>query len=281
MNKLSILLLVFLLASCLNNREHQDDTPVAKVYDDYLYLTELEEIVPPGLSMEDSVLVVKDHIDKWILNQLLLYQAEQHLTLDEKYLERQIEDYRASLLIFKYEQNFIQQKLDTVVKADEIEEYYNQYSSNFILNNNMLKGIFVKIPRSAPETWKPRRWYKSEDPDHLKELEEYCFNHATEFDYFDEEWIRLDQVLPKLPRLYMSPENLLRYRKSLEVKDSTYYYFLKISDYKLKGTVTPLELVAEDIRSILLNKRKIRLIQELETNIYNDALNRGNFTKYN
>jgi len=280
MKRLSIIL-AFLLAACLNNREHQDDTPVAKVYDQYLYLSELEEIVPPGLSMEDSISVIKDHIDKWILNQLLLYQAQQHLTMDEKYLERQIEDYRTSLLIFKYEQSFIQQKLDTVVNEDEISEYYDKYSSNFILNNNLLKGIFVKIPRSAPQTWKPRQWYKSNNPDHLKELEEYCFNNATEFDYFDEEWIHLDQVLHKLPQLYMSPENLLRYRRTLEVKDSTYYYFLKISDYKLKGTVTPIELVKEDIRSILLNKRKIRLIQELETDIYNDALNRGNFAKYN
>lgn len=278
--KISILFL-FLFAGCLNSRQNTDDPPVAKVYDEYLYLSELEETVPGGLSPEDSLQVANDHINKWIRNQLLLYQAQQNLSIDDKYLERQIEDYRTSLLIFKYEQSYIEEKLDTFVQDKNIEEYYNQYSSNFILNNNILKGVYVKVPRSAPQTWKARRLYKSEEPDHYKELEEYCFNHAEEFDYFEEEWIPLGEVLPKMPNLYMSPENLLRYRKHVEVKDSTYYYFLKISDYRLEGSVTPLEIVKDDIRSILLNKRKIQLIQELEARIYNDALDRGNFIKYN
>lgn len=279
MNKLTVLLVLFLFG-CIHSGK-QDDTPVAKVYNESLYMSELQEIVPRGLSMEDSLVVVKNHIDKWIRNQLLLYQAEQHLTIDEKNVERQIEDYRTSLLIFKYEQSYIHQKLDTLINENEIEEYYDQYSSNFILNNNLLKGIFVKLPRSAPQTWKARRWYKSNNPDHLKELEEYCFNHASEFEYFDEEWTLLNEIISRLPAIYMSPKNLLKYRNHFEVKDSTYYYFLKISDYKLEGSVTPLERVKGDIRSILLNKRKIQLIQELEANIYNDALNRGNFIKYN
>ena len=278
--KLSLLIIV-LLMGCLNSRQKTDDPPVAKVYDEYLYLSELKETVPNGLSPEDSLQVSNDHIDKWIRNQLLFYQAQQNLSLDEKYLERQIEDYRTSLLIFKYEQSYIEDKLDTLIQDSLIEEYYNQYSSNFILNNHILKGVFVKVPRSAPQTWRARRLYKSDEPGHYKELEEYCFNHAEEFNYFEEEWVMLNEVLPGMPRLYMSPENLLRYRKHIEVKDSTYYYFLKISDYRLEGSVTPLEIVKDDIKSILLNKRKIQLIQELEASIYNDALDRGNFIKYN
>jgi len=281
MKKLCVFLSVIFLSACLGNGKRTDDTPVAKVYDEYLYLSELEEVVPRGLSLEDSILVVKDHIDKWIRNRLLLYQAEQHLSLEDKYIERQIEDYRTSLLIFKYEQSYIAEKLDTLISDQEIKEYYTSYSSNFVLNNNLLKGFFIKLPRTAPQSWNARRWCKSSDPEDFKLLEQYCFEHATEYDYFEEDWTRFDQVLPKLPRIYMSPQNLLRGRQYYEAWDSTHYYFLKISDYELEGSITPMEIVAEDIRSILLNKRKIQLIQELEANIYNDALNRGNFAVYN
>ena len=111
-------------------------------------------------------------------------------------------------------------------------------------------------------------------------MEQYCYANATKFDYFEDVWRYFPEILKNMPEIYSRPENILKYRKSYEVKDSTYYYFLKISDFRLEGMVTPLELVREDIRSILLNKRKIQLIQELETNIYNDALNRGNFTLY-
>ena len=275
-----IFFLVIFLAGCLNSGKKAQEIPVAKVYDRYLYVSQLQDIVPPGLTAEDSVLIVKNYVEKWIRNQLLLFQAEQYLAPEEKDVERQIEDYRNSLLIFKYEQNFINNKLDTIVKEKNIEDYYNSYSSNFILNNNLIKGIFIQVPRSAPEIYKIRSWYRSDNPDNIKQMEQYCYANATKFDYFEDEWKYFPEILKNMPKIYSRPENILQYRKNYEIKDSTYYYFLKISDYRLEGTVSPLELVRNDIRSILLNKRKIQLIQELEANIYNDALNRGNFTVY-
>lgn len=279
MSKLYFLLSI-LLISCFGPANKQDDPIVAKVFDDYLYLSELEEIIPKGLSLEDSLLVTRDHIDKWIRNRLLLNQAQLNLSEEAQNVERQIEDYRTSLLIFKYEQSYISQKLDTMITDEEIEEYYNNYSSNFILNNHLLKGIFMKIPRSAPQSYKARNWYRSEKPEDLKELEEYCFNNATIFDYFDEDWTYLNEILSKMPKIYTRAETILSRYKFYELNDSTYRYFLKISDYRLEGAVTPLEIVKEDIASILLNKRKIQLIQKLESNIYNDALNRENFVVY-
>lgn len=276
----AIILLAILLTGCMNRSKKNGEIPVAKVYDKILFESQLQDIVPPDLSAEDSVLIVKNHLEKWVRNQLLLFQAEQYLAPEEKNVARQIEDYRTSLLIFKYEQNYINEKLDTLIKDKNIEDYYNNYSSNFILNNNLAKGIFIQVSRSAPEIYKIRSWYRSNNPDHFQQMEQYCYDYATKFDYFEENWKNFNDIVKIMPALYTSPENILRYRKNYEVKDSTYYYFLKISDFRLEGSVTPLELVREDIRSILLNKRKIQLIQELEANIYNDALNRGNFIIY-
>ncbi len=275
-----VFLFILLLAGCLGSRKRVNDIPVAKVYEKYLYASQLQGIVPSGLSREDSLLIVKDHIDKWIRNQLLLFQAEQYLSPEEKNVERQIEDYRTSLVIFKYEQSFINEKLDTVIREKDIEDYYNNYSSNFILNNNLIKGLFIQLPRTAPEIYKIRLWYRSDKPDYIRQMEQYCYANATKFEYFEDNWKYFNEILKEMPVIYTRPENILQYRKSYEVKDSTYYYFLKISDYRLEGTVSPLELVRGDIRSILLNKRKIKLIQELEANIYNDALNRSNFVLY-
>jgi hypothetical protein len=280
MKKAILIYLVFLLPGCTNNRKLANDLPVARVYDNYLYKSQIKGIVPYGLSTEDSLLVIKDHIDKWVRKQLLLYQAEQNLSEEEKNVEKQIEDYRTSLLVFKYEESYINQKLDTVITDKEIEEYYDSYSPNFILNNNLFKGIYVQVPRTAPEIYKIRRWYRSDDPEHLKDLESYCYNYATKYEYYEEKWIYFDEILSNMPDLYLRPENLLKYRKNFEIRDSTHYHFLKISDYRLARAVAPMEFIKEDIKSILLNKRKIQLIQELEANVYNDALNRDNFNIY-
>lgn len=278
MNKLLLLLVIGLIISCAQNGNTELDPPVAKVYEKYLYHSDLTDVIPAGLSPEDSLIVTKDHIDKWIHNQLLLYQADLNLTEEEKNVEKQIEDYRATLLIFKYEQEYIKEQLDTLITDEEIEEYYKNYSSNFILNNHLLKGLYIRVPRYAPDIWRVRRWYRSENPEDLTALESYCFEHATEYKYFEEDWVYLSDILKEMPRIYIKPENLLRYRNNYEVKDTNYYHFLKLSDYRLESSVAPLEFIEDDIKSILLNKKKIQLIQKLESNIYNDALNRENFS---
>ena len=194
-------------------------------------------------------------------------------------VEQQIEDYKTSLLVYKYEESYINQKLDTSITKEDIEDYYNSYSPNFILNNNLFKGIYIEVPRTAPQRWKIKEWCNSNDPEYIKELESYCYEHATKYEYYDETWVYFDEILEKMPKLYIRTENLLK-RKYYEIWDSTYYHFLKITDYRLASSVAPMEFIEDDIKSILLNKRKIQLIQELEANVYNDALNRENFNIY-
>jgi hypothetical protein len=279
-NTALFLLFGIIVFSCSKRRNSQEDPILAKVYDNNLYSSQLTGIIPEGISDQDSLLVVKDHIDKWVRNQLLLHLADMNLDESEKDVEQQIDDYRTSLLIFKYEQNYIKEKLDTLIPDLEIEEYYNSYSSNFLLNTNLVKGRYIKIGRSAPDLWRVRKWSKSDDEEDIKKLETYCYENSAEYSYFEEEWMIFNKVLQDMPKIYMKPETLLSNRKSYEAWDTNYCHFLKISDYRLESSVAPLDYIKNDIKSILLNKRKLQLIQELEANVYNDALNRGNFSIY-
>lgn len=280
MNRILLFIFASVLLSCTSTKNKADDPLLAKVHDKYLYSSQLSESFPNELSPEDSMLLLNDHIDKWVRNQLLLHIAEMNLSEKEKNVEQQIDDYRTSLMIFKYEQNYIKEKLDTVISEDEIEEYYNNYSSNFLLNSNLVKGRYVRVSRSSPQIWKVRRLSKSEKEEDLKDLEAYCYENSADYQYFEESWMQIDKILGQMPKIYMTPENLLRYRKSYEVRDTNDYHFLKISDYRLQSTIAPLDYIKDDIGSILLNKRKLQLIQQLEANVYNDALNRGNFNIY-
>ena len=281
MNKvLSAFIAILFLWACSQTNDNPEDAPVARVYDEYLFVSDLDDIIPKNLTEMDSLALVTDYIEKWVQKQLLLEKADENLTQEEKDVDKQINDYRSSLLIFRYEQNLIQQKLDTNISKEDIQTYYDENASNNILNKNLVKGIYIKVPRSAPNIWNIRRWYKSDKEEHIKELEAYCYQHAKEIDYFDDEWVQFEQILDKMPPLYNSPKNILQYRKNIEVRDSSYYYFLRILDYRLEGTVAPLEYVEYNIKSILLNKRKIKFINRLEADIYNDALNRGNFNIY-
>jgi hypothetical protein len=275
-----LLLSSFTLLSCNSNKPKTQNIPVARVFDNYLYTSDLQEAIPCGLAETDSLALVKDIIDKWVRKHLLLNKAEENLTAQEKNVEKQIEDYRLSLLIFKYEQSLIQQKLDTNITQKEIEDYYNQNSSNFILNENLVKAVFIKVPKTAPDIWKLRRWYLSNNESDVKSLEAYCYQYAEKYDYFDEDWVQFKLLLEQMPEIYSTPKNLLTTRSSIELSDTTSIYLVRIMDYKLEGTVSPLESVSNNIKSIVLNKRKIQYVNRLESEIYNNALNHGNFTIY-
>src|SRR4030042_4092433 len=171
MYRFASLILFVILLSCKNDIRLPEEKPVARVLDKTLTVADMQEIFPEGVSPEDSVQIAKNFIEKWVRQQLLLNKAELNLTEDEKDVKEQIENYRSSLLIYKYEQILMKQRLDTTIRSEEIEEYYNQNTSNFLLNQNIVKSIYIKVPRSAPEIYKLRQWYRSDDPESLKNLE--------------------------------------------------------------------------------------------------------------
>lgn len=275
-----ILFFVVFAFSCSKSNNEIEDKPLAKVHNKFLYESDIKSLFNSNISKEDSIVVARNYINDWIKKQLLMQKAELNLNDESKNIEKQIEDYRSSLLIFKYKQELIKQKLDTIITNQEIENYYNEYSGNFILNHNIVKVLFLKISKEAPENNKVKSWYKSNDPENLSRLEDYCYQYATKFDDFDNKWIPFNNLLIEIPTNINDQERYLRYNKYIETEDDLFYYFVKINEYSLKSTVQPLEYAQLKIKSILLNKRKFTFIDELENTIYNDALNRNEFIIY-
>jgi hypothetical protein len=274
------LILFFLFFGCKQEKGHENDKPLARVHDKYLYESDLKQLFPSNISREDSVTLVKNYINDWIKKQLMLQKAEEYLPDESKDIEKQIEDYRSSLLIFKYRQELIKQKIDTLITQQEIETYYNEYSANFILNHNIVKALYLKISKESPEINKVKKWYKSDKAEDLTKLEDYCYQYATKFDNFNNEWISFGNLLNKLPLNIDDEERYLRYNKYIETEDSLFYYFVKINDFALRSSIQPIEYAKPKIKTIILNKRKFSFFEELENKIYNNALNRNEFVIY-
>lgn len=264
--------------ACNYNKE--EDKPVAKVNQEFLYMSEVSDIVPDGSSKEDSILISDNFIHQWIKKQLIISKAELNLSDDEKDVSKMVEDYRTSLIIHKYQQQLLEQKLDTTVTSFEIDNYYRQNSSNFILNRNIIKALYIQVTKPVPDYDKIKKLYKSEKEEDWDELEDYCFQNATKFDNFSGQWINSNILLNRIPFEYSDEDRLLKNRKHIETEDSTYRYFVAIKNVEFKNNVSPLEFVREDIRKIIINKRKIEFIKNLEENIYRDAESKNKFKIY-
>ncbi|NJM14438.1 MAG: hypothetical protein HC896_02810 [Bacteroidales bacterium] len=104
--------------------------------------------------------------------------------------------------------------------------------------------------------------------------------YAEKYDYFNDNWVKFNEVLSEIPIAIDNKENYLKYRNSIEVTDSLYQYLLYIKEYKLVGDISPINLIEEDIKNIILSKRKVNFSKELMNNIYDDAQNKGAFDIY-
>lgn len=138
------LMLVLALFSCQNSKKGKDDKPVAAIYDKVLYQSDLQGIMYDGISTNDSLVRTKVFIDNWIRRQLLIHQAENNLDKSELDCVKEIEDYRNSLIIYKYESMLIAQNLDTVVSDEEIEKYLKD-NALIDMNKDAVRSIILNI----------------------------------------------------------------------------------------------------------------------------------------
>jgi hypothetical protein len=279
MNKYIVAIIIL---ACLNacNYNKEEDKTVAKVDQEFLHMSEVAAIVPDGSSKEDSILIADNYIHQWIKKQLIISKAELNLTDEDKDVSKMVEDYRSSLIIHKYQQHLLEQKLDTTVTSFEIDNYYRQNSSNFILNKNIIKALYIKIAKPVPDYKEIQKLYKSEKEEDWDELEDYCFQNATKFDNFSGQWVNAKELLNQIPFEYSDEDKLLKSRKHIETEDSTHRYFVAVKKVEFKNKVAPLEFVRDDIRKIIINKRKIEFIKNLEENIYRDAESKNKFKIY-
>jgi hypothetical protein len=274
------ILILLLISGCKHFEKHPAQQSLARVGDKYLYASDVQDIFPNNLSENDSLLILNNFIDKWIKKQLLLQKAELNLTNEQKDVSQQLDEYRSSLLIFKYEQSLIKQKLDTIIHPDEIEQYYHENSSNFLLVNTIVKALFIKIPADAPNLNRLRQLYRSENEEDIQQLESYCYQYANKYDYFNDQWIPFSRIQPELPQEITNLERFLRYNKYIEQQDSIFRYYVYVRDFRAESEEAPLEYIENKIKSIILNKRKVQFINEMENDIFNDAMRKGEFTIY-
>ncbi len=266
---------LLIIGSCNYFAKEPLEKPIARVFDMYLYPVDMEELMPKGLSGEDSIRIARRIIEEWIRDKLLLRRAEQYLAGSNYSIEKQLENYRASLLTFKYKQEFLLQRLDTLINEKEIEGYYSENSSNYILNTDVVKLTYVKLPVNAPQISLVRTLYRSERDEDLAKLEQYCISYADNFIIKSLNWIRFTDFIQQTPIKIENPGRFLIYNRNIEARDSLYHYFIHIFEHIPEKETAPVEMVAGDIRNVLLNKRKITLIKELENLVYKEGISRN------
>ncbi len=261
--------------------EGNEDKVVAEAGMKKLYLSEIAAVIPNDAEPEDSAALADDYIQKWIKQRLLLKKAEDNLSSELKNVNRELEEYRNSLIIFRYKNELMAQKMDTTVSEDQIKNYYLQHTDNFKLNKNIIKAIYLKIPAALANPDFLKDLAGNLSAHEMTEIRDYCIQYARNYGIYTDDWVELDAVMQNIPVSIDNPAQFLKQHQFVEYADSSDYYLLAIHDYLLKNEQAPVEYVQESIKSLILNRRKIDFLREIDDMIYREGVNRNSFKIYN
>lgn len=279
-NKVIIFLFVnFVFVACSSSK---DEIPLAKVGNKTLYYSDLMLDLPEDISAEDSTVIVQSEIRQWIVSELMLTEANNYLNEQEKDISRQIEEYRKTLLIFEFEKKWVLNHIDTMVTDDEISSFYNSNTYDFELKTNILKLRFVKMEISKSNALKEqvKRLLFSTNSNDLPVLERICNEHAENFFLDDSVWLMYDDVIKEIPFGNVLQKGSTLTSKRFELSDANYEYFVLVKEIKIKDEMSPLAYEKENIKMIILQQRKIFLLDSLQQQIYSSATSAGTYTTY-
>jgi hypothetical protein len=257
-----------------------DGTPLARVGEKVLTETELFNVIPSDLAPNDSAMLAHEYIRKWVRQELMIQKANENLSAEQKDLSKEIDEYRNSLVIYKYKNALLSEQLDTVVSTQQIEQYYYSNTDNFKLNSNIVKGVLVKIKIDIAKPSELKKLIANNSPEGLIALKEFCLQYYESFDLFTEQWTDFKLLRNKLPIEIENPKEVLLRTNIIEQKDDIFFYIAGIYDYKLQNESAPIEYIGNNIRNLILNKRKIEFLQQVEENVFKEGLRNNKFKIY-
>lgn len=276
------LFLVLILFSCTPQKgsPESQEIIVAKVGEDELRRDEVSEIMISVSSAKDSSMLLKRSIDSWATDMLFYREALSKLNQDEIDIEKQVEAYRRSLVNHIYQTKIIEANLDTNVSRDEIEEYYADNRDNFILKDNIVKVNYFKIPLKVQVLEKMKKLFYATQPKDKEQLINLCVQYAENYFINDSTWLYLDDIKKEIPNLKDQAELVVSSGKVFEFTDELYYYFLRIKDMKVKNSLSPINFERQNIKTLIINRRKTDLIREYRKQMLQKAREEKRFVVY-
>ena len=262
---------LMLFAGCDYFQKSSKEVVVAECYGKYLYESDLKGIVPEGATIMDSIQRVSTFIDSWVRRQVLIHQAENNLDMEKLDLKKQMDEYRSSLVIYAYESQLINQKLDTVVSDDEIVEYYEQNKEDFQLRNTMVRVAYVILPEDSKQNATFQKLLNDRDTLLLQNIDVLASYYAAK-SYLDvDHWMRLDELTKIIPIEIFNAESFLKKNKFVCFDMNEYTYMVRFVDYQLEESISPLDMVSDNIKSVILAQRKKALIDRMQAALYEKA----------
>lgn len=248
------------------------DAVVAEVGDRKLFFSQLKDIVPAGTSKKDSLSIVDGYIENWVRERLMVEDAAENIAADIN-LDKLVDDYRSSLLVYHYENRLTARQLDTMVADVEMREYYEMHKGNYVLTHPAFRCIIAKVPANSRRLQEVKNSFQKADfTEALFLVRENAVYHQIDTSLF----MTFEDIATLLPENMVQPSEL---RAGLTVSASAdgFVHLLKILSFHNAGEAPPFEYIAEKIKKTILSERRIQLLKKYRQDLYKEGLEEKRF----
>jgi len=276
------LILLLQILSCDIFNDNDDRTPIARVNNSYLYAEDVADILVDGMSESDSTILVNNFINNWATQELLMAGAS--INLSEKKREdfsRLVAQYEKDLVSKAYMEALVKKNIDTIVSVEETEKFYEINRENFRLNEELIKFRYIHVDENISDLKDIKKRFKNFDEDDKHVLDSISIQFKN-YSLNDSIWVKVNQVINKIPAVTLDNKSqLLKKSNFIQLKDSLGLYLMQINDVLLRNEIAPLQYIKPTIDQIVINKRKLELVKQLEKDITKDAIENKKFEIYN
>ena len=265
------LMICFFIVAFTACKPTDKEKPLLRVFDNYLYPSDIEGLVKGNVSKEDSIAIVENYISQWIQQMVVLDKAKNNIT---KSFDKELQSYKNSLITYEYEQTMIKQLLDTSVSDTEIQQYYEANKENFVLKNNIVRMIYVRIDKNSPSMSKIKKlMFESEEITDgvLVNIQKLASIHANEYFFDTQVWVPFSDFQRIVPIEKYNEEMYIKQNRNIFITGDTTSYMARILDFKIVDDISPLSFEYSNIKNIILNKRKIAIIDKMQQDLLRAA----------
>lgn len=260
------------LASCSDSNSGEGSERIlASVYNHDITLQDLpEDMIQPG-NNPDSNALIDAYVDQWVRKMLLLHEAKKRIPkfLD---IEKLVEDYRQSLLINNLEKQVIEEDLDTLISQKELEEVYEVIKDNYVQDFPIIRLNYIKIPEKAPRI---DRFYEWWNKDEFAKMDHYIQKNASSAILGKDDWWEWNEIQNQIDPVVLQKYNLKKARR-IQKNIGEYEYFINVYEFVDKGSLSPLSFIEEQIKNIIIQRRKVSVMNDFLERLYQNEINNKN-----
>jgi hypothetical protein len=254
---------------------------IARVNSIFLTLDEIDTTLFEGLSQQDSLIQIQNVINNWATEQLL--QDGARINLEPKQqseFEILVQQYKSDLYTSAYLEALVKQNLDTTITNQELEEVYNQNKELFVLKEDLIKLRYINHDKNLPNSNEIKRRFRRYNAEDRTVLDTISLQFNSFF-LNDSVWIKSSQVISKIKPLKKGFNKvLLKKINFIQLKDSLRLYLMEVKDLLEIGSQAPMAYALPTLKQIIINKRKLKLVNQLKSEIVDDAIKNKKFEIY-